>query len=156
MGFEAITIDIESSADPASAARLLDSLGFQKRGGKSASNATLLECVTPNFIIEAALKPKSSGISALRIELALCNPSEADPFFATVVDGALSLGAFRLWFMTSLQPGIHFDSSEHSPEEILRVLRQQLVGLRSKWQLAFGNKTGPVRIAEAYAFVGVI
>jgi len=155
MGFEAISVGLELDSAYAETLSLLSSLGFAVAPSQD-RDTVRLEYINEQFIVEAAISHGTKGGVELRIEQALCNPPAADAFLVFVVDKLLSLGPFRLWFMTSLRPGIKFDSVASSKNEVAAVLYEQVSGLRSKWQSAFGNKTGAVRVAQAYSFIGLI
>lgn len=157
MGFEAFTLLVESTANPNQILQILIGYGFKpKQNTARTVGENKYEFVNDAFILEAAIDPSSTGAARLVIEQALCNPTSAEKCITSVLFDVLSLGAYRGWFLTSSTPNLSFDSEKHSAATVIDLVLKESRALRAKWQAAFGNKTGPVRIADAYSFVGVI
>jgi hypothetical protein len=157
MGFEAFSIVLETDRSIETLEEFFAHRQFKKKGPKALGTSqprSEFEYQTQEFVIEASVNAKSSFVPQTRIEFALCSGDNADKFFVRLVTEYLELFPSEAWLLTSKTKGLSFGRGDTTG--VLEAIRRELPVLREAWTRAFGDRRGPVRIADAYRFVGVV
>jgi hypothetical protein len=154
MGIEAFSILIETDARAEVLERFFERRQFiLKECLPNNPHVAHFEYKTNEFIVEASVCSKPSLLPQVRIEFALCNGNGADRFVEQLAAGYLHSFPSEVWFLSASKDGRHFLHSEAA--SVIAAIREELPVLRGLWIRLFGYKQGPVRISNAYQFVGI-
>jgi hypothetical protein len=155
MGFEAFSIVFENNECPDTLEEFFHKRKFAHlRHESDKGRSTRFEYTTDKFIIEAWVTTQEARLQKTRIEFALCNGEGVDKCFERIIEEYLRSFPSEVWFLTSSTKGLSMGHDETA--NVLAAIQREIPLLRQAWTKAFGDKRGPVRIADAYRFVAVV